>query len=58
MDLRDEAVDGPITTVEIRGDINGELFPEDLSPLFNLGYDAVQQWSMAGTEAHPTHLHV
>ncbi len=58
MDLRDEVVDGPITTVEIRGDINGQLFPEDHSALFNLEYDAVQQWSMAGTEAHPTHLHV
>ncbi len=58
MDLRDEIFDGDITHVEIRGDINGQLFPEDHTPLFNMEYDAIQQWSIAGTEAHPTHLHV
>ncbi len=58
MDLFDEVANGPITTVEIRGDINGELISEDLTHLFDMEYDTVQQWSIAGTEAHPTHLHV
>eukprot|EP01084_Bolivina_argentea_P303873 524731_1 len=58
MDLFDEVANGPITTVEIRGDINGELISEDLTHLFDMEYDTVQQWRIAGTEAHPTHLHV
>ncbi len=57
MDLSDED-GGPIQPVEIRGDVNGELLPENLAPLLTMEYDAVQHWSVAGTEAHPTHLHV
>jgi FtsP/CotA-like multicopper oxidase with cupredoxin domain len=48
----------PTRQIEVRANINGVLFPEDGTPLFEMGFDQVQQWIIGGTEAHPSHLHV